>query len=149
MEIPFSVYKRDVMERLLDAMPALVVHMDTGEILLASRPLEIMFGYTIPGELLGKQIEMLLPENLREQHQEHRADFAAMPSMRPMGIRKGLKGKKKNGDILPVHILLVPFEIPGWRCVGAILSDMTGQKEQVSEGEGKRLYQFGRFELTR
>jgi PAS domain S-box-containing protein len=77
-ELPFR--------ELVDAAPdGLVVCEQTGGILLANAEAERMFGYA-PGELIGKPIEILVPNAVRGRHGQHVANFTGAPKLRPMGI---------------------------------------------------------------
>jgi PAS domain S-box-containing protein len=83
-----------------------------GRILYANQKLSEMFGYTID-ELTKHPVEMLIPEDVRDRHPQHRADFMAMAKSRPMGagIALGLRGRKKNGTEFKVGISLNPGKI--------------------------------------
>jgi PAS domain S-box-containing protein len=111
------VYSLEVAPALERSIPTLVVHMVTGEIMWANRPLETLFGYTVGGELVGKCVDTLIPANLRNDHKQHRADYNQTPEMRPMGVGKKLEGQHRNGSTFPVIVILVPQVIGGERCV--------------------------------
>ena len=64
---------------------------------------EQLFGFDA-GELVGKPIECLLPESMKEKHVEHRAAYIAEPFFRAMGADHNLVGRKKNGDVFPIEI---------------------------------------------
>ena len=59
-----------------------------GSIAFANQHAERLFGYE-PGQLVGVEIEALLPERYRQRHAELRAEFSADPSRSPHGIRAG------------------------------------------------------------
>ena len=59
-------------------------------------------------DLLGQAVETLIPERYRDVHLEHRADYAAEPRTRPMGIGLELYGLRKDGTEFPVEIALSP-----------------------------------------
>jgi len=66
-----------------------------GVIVMANPAIEHLFGYE-SGELLGKQVEILIPTRLGRQHTEHRERFHQKPNPRSMGIGIVLKGLKKE-----------------------------------------------------
>ena len=58
--------------------------MCAGRIVLVNAQTEKLFGYARQ-EMLGKSVELLVPEKLREQHRQHRRNYFLEPGVRPMG----------------------------------------------------------------
>lgn len=83
----------------------LVVTRDAdGSIIYASQSVEQMFGYQRRNELVGQQIEVLLPEPLRANHILLRKEFYKNPRKGVMGGRRDLNGQKRSGETFPVLI---------------------------------------------
>lgn len=113
---------------LLGAAPdAIVIISDDGCITLINSEAERMFGYP-QAELLGRPVELLLPERLRARHAQHRAAFSAAPHARPMGSGFDLVGRRKDGSELSVEISLSPVAAPEGSLVIAGLRDITDRK---------------------
>ena len=70
-----EAYFRNVLESAPDAM-VIIDHF--GKITVVNGQAERMFGYSRK-ELLGQEVEMLLPEDVRERHISHRAAYSATP----------------------------------------------------------------------
>lgn len=97
---------RDISERkrteqtfhdLLESAPdAMVVVNESGTIVLVNAQLEKLFGYD-RSELLGKQIESLVPKQFRAEHPQKVAGFIKQPSARPMA--SGLKLLAERGNL--------------------------------------------------
>jgi len=95
---------------LLESAPEAVLMVDAGgQIALANRHAEDLFGYRSK-ELLGRKIELLLPEAFRTHHIAHREAYLAEPRHRPMGAGLELLGRHKNGTEFPVDISLSAIE---------------------------------------
>lgn len=78
--------KTDLVEALVAAVAGGIADMTTGEIYYASPLLEEMFGYQVRGELIGLNVDDLVPVTVRVRHTEHRHNYASMPEPRPMGV---------------------------------------------------------------
>jgi PAS domain S-box-containing protein len=106
---------------LLQAAPdAMVITSVGGAIELVNAQFELLFGYT-QEELTGQQIEMLLPERLRDIHVKHRDGYMAAPHPRPLGFGLELVGRRRDGTEFPVDISLSPLQTEdGVRSVAAI-----------------------------
>jgi rsbT co-antagonist protein RsbR len=98
-----------LLHRFLDtAAEAIVIVDKSGSIVLFNRRASFLFGWT-PEEVIGQQIEILLPDNIKHKHAEtHRKGFMDEPYTRPMGANMDLKAKHKDGTEIPVLIDLHP-----------------------------------------
>ena len=91
-------------DALINTTPlAMVITDGEGIIEVVNAKTEVMFGYE-SRELLGKTVEVLMPEGLRENHVKHRANYIAKPFTRLMGIGVELIGRRKGGEEFPVEI---------------------------------------------
>ena len=82
-----------------------------GVIVRVNAAAEMMFGYPRE-ELLGKPIEMLVPEALREGHPDLRKSYMNNPRVRPMGVGREVHGRRKTGEEFIVNITLAQFSTP-------------------------------------
>jgi PAS domain S-box-containing protein len=120
--------------RLLEAAPDAILEVDRdGRIVLMNAATEKLFGYTRE-ELFGKEVDTLVPNEVRSRHVHHRADYSAHPLPRPMGSGLLLQGQRKDGTRFPVEISLSPFESDEGFRIGAIIRDITDRvkaEEQI------------------
>ena len=94
---------------LIDSAPdGLVIVDESGQILLANRQAEDMFGYH-RDQLLGQPVELLLPSEIRDEHQAHRRSYQAAPRTRTMGSGLRLEAIRRNDSRFPVEISLSPL----------------------------------------
>jgi PAS domain S-box-containing protein len=87
------------------APDAIVVVDDAGVIIAANDQTSDMFGYDA-GELVGRPLEVLIPQRFKHRHVGHRRAYAAAPTRRPMGLALELFGQRKTGEEFPVEISL-------------------------------------------
>jgi protein-histidine pros-kinase len=95
---------------LMESAPDAMVLLDGGfHILLANGQTEELFGYT-RDELIGRDVDMLVPERYRGNHPGQRASFFRDPQVRAMGAELELWGLRRDGVEVPVEISLNPLE---------------------------------------
>ncbi len=121
---------------LLDAAPdATVIADEHGVIVFVNAQTEALFGYS-RDELLGKPVECLLPERLRDGHPNHRHTYNSAPRVRPMGSGLDLYARRRDGSEFPVEISLSPFQTDEGFLVSSSIRDITAHKvvlEQLNE----------------
>ena len=118
----------DRFRELLEAAPDAIIEVDDqGRILLLNATTEKLFGYS-RDEILGQSVDILVPPDLRRAHKKHRADYAAHPKTRPMGIGLELHGLRKDGSRFPIEISLSPVKSSLGARVTAIIRDVSERK---------------------
>lgn len=92
---------------IIESAPdGILVADEQGIILLANPKIENLFGYD-PGEMLGKNIEVLVPPDARAHHAALRGNYMQSGGARPMGGQnKELHGIRRDGTEFPVEVAL-------------------------------------------
>ncbi len=100
--------RRDGLESAPDA--TLLVRSD-GTIADLNHYAEVLFGY-VQEELVGQNLNVLIPERFRGVHAHHSAGYIHEPRPRAMGSGMDLWGLRKDGSEFPVDIALSPRQTP-------------------------------------
>jgi PAS domain S-box-containing protein len=114
---------------LLDSAPDAIVVTDmTGSIRLVNSQTEQLFGYR-RDQLLGQPVEMLVPQQRRTRHVDHRAGYVAAARPRPMGKGLRLYGLRSDGTEVPVAISLSPVRTDEDMLIFSDIRDVTAERE--------------------
>ena len=117
----------------VEASPSGIVLVDgEGRIVLVNTQTEKMFGYS-RAEMIGRPVEILVPERFRSLHPGHRAKFLAAPEARAMGAGRELFGLRKDSTEFPVEIGLSPIKTPDGILVLSSIVDITARKQAELE----------------
>lgn len=113
---------------LLESAPdAMIIADKQGNIILVNRQTELLFGYK-KEELTGKPVELLVPQDIKDNLKEHRADYYQQPKLSSMGAGLELYAVRKDRTKFPVEISLSPLETPEGMLVSAAIRDITRRK---------------------
>jgi len=122
--------------QLLEAAPDAILEIDAaGEIVLVNAGAERLSGYSRE-ELIGQNLEIMVPSELRGKHVYHRSNYWNQPATRPMGTGLVLNLQRKNGELVPVEISLSSVNYDGDMRVTAIIRDISERKraeQQIRE----------------
>lgn len=106
MLVPDPKVSAELLEAILQSSAHGIVLVErSGRIRMANPKAHEMFGYA-DSELVGKQVEALLPSNLAKHHEKDRAAYFENPRPRPMGQGLDLLGRRRDGSQFPVEISL-------------------------------------------
>ncbi len=110
-------------EQIFDtSLEGILVVDQNGIIIKANTACESMFGYP-PKGLLGKELDCLLPKELKKAHKSHFTDFSKNPKERSMDHELDLLGIKNDGTEFPLRISLVPSTLDKQKVTIAFIRD--------------------------
>jgi PAS domain S-box-containing protein len=119
--------ERKFRELLENAPDAILQVNQAGAIIIANCTAEKMFCYTRE-ELIGLNVDLLVPEANRAAHPAHRKTLATAGKSRPMGLGLDLFAQRKDGTQFPVEISLSPMNTETGVHVTAVIRDVTDRK---------------------
>jgi len=136
MNLPGKAQRLDtraLFEKLFASLPDAIVVVDhEGRIVEANPQVESLFGYGF-SELLGRPIDILIPERFRPVHEKHRSDYG-----NPMATDLELYGRHKDGSEFPVDVMLSPVETTEGRLILVVIRDITRRKRLEEAIRNKR-----------
>lgn len=122
------VFTDKLNKAILESSPdATIVADRKGDIVFVNQRITEVFGYH-PSELIGKPIELLLPEAIRQSHISYRQHYSENPTPRNMGDGRDLFGLRKNGEAFPVEVSLSPVESETGKLVIGAIRDVSERK---------------------
>ena len=137
--LPQAIPEVLLSSQFLESIPdAIVAVQHDGTIVRVNSQTEALFGYR-SGELVGKKIEILVPERFRPQHKSHRASYAESPKIRRMGAGLDLKGRRRDGSEFDIEISLSPLSLADGTIVLSAIRDISDRKR--IEGELRRAHE--------
>lgn len=106
-----------------------VISMDIDQrVILFNPAAERMFGYAAR-EMIGRSIEVLIPERFRSNHGEHVVRFGtAGATSRQMGHLGAVCGVRATGEEFPIEASISQMEAQGEKLFTVILRDITDRK---------------------
>jgi PAS domain S-box-containing protein len=126
-------YSQEYAALFNNAAIGIIIVDGKGKILLTNEFALKQFDYN-PGELLGKEIEILIPSRYKERHINHRNNYYhSNPHSRPMGSGMDLFAVKKSGKEFPVEVSLSTYHTDEGQFAIAFVSDISIRKQSENE----------------
>jgi two-component system sensor kinase FixL len=114
---------RAIVDSAVDGIVTIDAH---GRIEAFNRAAERLFGYTIH-EVLGQNVEMLMPSPYREEHDTYLSRYLATGRAKIIGSGREVQGLRKDGTTFPLHLSVGELTIGSERKFTGILHDLTAR----------------------
>lgn len=129
----FEGKRGDIFRILSEAISEGIIIVNQEQKIVASNEAaDNMFGYNT-SELIGADLNVLLPRKYHENHRGQVNEFLEKSDPRQMGHGRDLYGLRKDGNVFPVEAGLNPFEVMGSRYVMALVTDISVRKNQEQQ----------------
>jgi two-component system sensor kinase FixL len=123
---------RSIVESAVDA----IIVIDARGVVEALNPAAVrLFGYEA-GEVVGRNVSMLMPSPYREEHDGYLARYLATGEARIIGVGREVTGRRRDGTTFPVHLSVGEVQRAGERKFTGILHDLSARvrlEEQLRE----------------
>ena len=149
MDITERKQAEELFQLATEASPSGTLLVDhQSRILLVNAHIEELFGYA-RDELIGKAVDILVPERFARAYTSDRANFFAAPEARAMGEGRELFGRRKDGSEFPVEIGLNPIQTPHGLVVLANVVDISARlaAEEETRRNREQVELLGRVSL--
>jgi len=128
---------------VLDASPdGILVIDDAGIIESVNRACETLFGYAA-GELIGRNVDMLMPPPYRERHDGYLARYRDTGRRHIIGVERVVDGQRKDGGTFAMALTVDDVSVAGRRLFIGFARDITRQQgaaQRLKELEAELLH---------
>lgn len=114
------------------ALNAIIVIDEKGTVVEVNPSALEMFGYA-PGELIGENVTMLMPEKYRAMHSLSLSRHVQTGQISVMGKRVRLHGLRKDGEVFPVELEVHSANLDTHREFVGVLRDVTDREDAERE----------------
>lgn len=131
----YEYTSRNPFAALLDAAVDSIIVIDSAGIIQVVNPAATrLFGYD-RSEVLGKNVNMLMPEADSSHHDDYLRHYLATGQRKIIGIGRETTGQKKDQSLFPLYLSVGHIENSEEGNFVGIIRDLTVQQHQAQEAE--------------
>lgn len=131
-----EVERREMhLQSILDTVPDATVAIETdGTITSFNRAAVRQFGYE-PGEVIGQNVNLLMPEPYRSQHDGYLSRYLRTGEARIIGKDRVVVGQRKDGSTFPMTLAVGETTTGGRSFFTGFIRDLTERQASAAELE--------------
>jgi two-component system sensor kinase FixL len=114
---------RAIVDSAVDGIIVIDAH---GQIEAFNLAAERLFGYSAH-EVLGRNVDMLMPSPYREEHDTYMTRYLATGRAKIIGVGREVQGRRKDGTTFPLHLSVGEMALQGERKFTGILHDLSSR----------------------
>lgn len=125
-------YRREARQTRLildNAMDGILTINKGGIIESFNKTAERIFGYKAE-EVLGRSVELLLPEPYRHDYQHYLQEFIRPAGHRTSGIGRESRGRRRNGEVFPMELAISELNSEDYHFFIGMVRDLTEKKKR-------------------
>ena len=111
-----------------NAVDGIITIDERGVILTANAACTRIFGY-LPGEMIGNNVKMLMPEPYRGAHDEYLDRYYRTGEKRIIGTGRIVVGERRDGLTFPIELSVGEMRAGGERFFTGFLRDLTERQQ--------------------
>jgi len=97
-----------------------------------NRAAQELFGYE-PGEVMGQNVRMLMPDPDRTLHDSYLANYRTTGVPKIIGVGREVIGRGKDGSSIPLDLSIAQWTADGCRYFTGIVRDLTERKRSEEQ----------------
>jgi PAS domain S-box-containing protein len=109
------------------AVDAIAIMDERGRLEFVNPALEKMFDLAAAA-LLGRNVNALMPEPYRSEHDGYLAAYRETGRRRIIGLGREVVGRRSDGSTFPLHLSVSEVEVGGRRLFAGIMRDLSASK---------------------
>ena len=114
-----------LLDLIIQTAPDAIITVDADGIIVSFSPrAEQMFGYSRQ-EVVGRNINCLMPEPFRSQHDGYMARYMETGEKRIIGIGREVRAMRKNGEVFPAELAVGELHSGAQRVFTGFIRDIT------------------------
>jgi len=115
-----------------NAVDGIIIINEQGSIEFFNPASERLFGYEAH-EVLGRNVNMLMPEPYRAEHDTYLSNYMATGRAKIIGIGREVVGRRRDGSVFPFELSVSEVMLDDRRIFTGIVHDITRRKQAQEE----------------